>query len=64
MLASIVLSTMAIVSVSWSSRLRWISLKWWNEASSITALTWPSKMTGRTTMFSGGASPRPELIRT
>ena len=53
MLAAIVLSTMAIVSVSWSSRVRWMSLKWWNEASSMTALTCPSKSTGRTTMFSG-----------
>ena len=59
MFASIVLSTIAIVSVSWSSRVRWMSVKRWNEASSMTALTWPSKSTGRTTMFSGGASPEP-----
>ena len=63
MLASIVLSTIAIVSVIWSSRLRWISLKWWNEASSMTALTSPSKMTGSTTMLIGVASPSPEPMR-
>src|SRR3712207_9305701 len=37
---------------------RWVSLNRLNEESSITAMTWPSKRTGSTTMLSGGASPR------
>ena len=43
MLAAIVLSTMPMLSVSWSRNERWISLKRLNEASSMTALTSPSK---------------------
>ena len=39
-----------------------MALKAWNEASSMTAFTSPSKSTGSTMMFSGVASPRPELI--
>ena len=34
-----------------------------NEASSMTALTWPSNSTGRTIRLRGGAEPSPELIR-
>ena len=39
-----------------------MALNGWNEASSMTALTSPSKRTGSTMMLSGGASPRPEVI--
>ncbi len=60
MLASMVLSTMPMLSVSWSRKVRCVSLKRLNEASSMTALTSPSKSTGSTTMLSGVASPRPE----
>ena len=33
-----------------------------NDASSITAITWSSKRTGRTMMLTGPASPRPDAI--
>ncbi len=62
MLALIMLSTTPMLSMSWSRKSWWIVLKWRNEASSMTALTSPSKSTGRTMIFSGVASPRPELI--
>ena len=62
MFASIVLSTMPIDSVSWSRNAWWIGLNASNDASSMTALTWPSKRTGSTMMLRGGASPRPEAI--
>ena len=62
MLASIVFRTMPMLSVSWSRKVRWTSLKRWKEASSITALTFPSKSTGSTMMLAGVASPSPELI--
>ena len=62
--ASIVLSTIPIDSVSCSRKVTWVSLKRSKEASSMTALTSPSKVTGRTTMLRGAASPRPELICT
>ena len=60
--ASIVLSTMPIDSVSWSRNAWWVGLNRSNDASSRTALTWPSKRTGRTMMLAGAASPRPEEI--
>ena len=60
MLASIVLSTMPMLSVSWSRNAWCVGLKRSNDASSITALTWPSNITGSTMMFCGGASPRPD----
>ena len=60
--APIVLSTMPMLSVSWSRKVWWISEKRLYDASSMTALTWPSKITGSTMMLSGGASPSPELI--
>ena len=62
MLASIVFRTMPMLSVSWSRKVRWTSLKRWKEASSTTALTFPSKRTGSTMMLAGVASPSPELI--
>ncbi len=61
--ASIVLSTTPIDWVSCSRNAMWVTLKGCSEASSITALAWPSKSTGRTTMLTGGASPRLELTR-
>ena len=64
MFASIVLSTMPIDSVSWSRKAWWVGLKRSNEASSRTALTWPSKSTGSTMMLAGAASPSPEVIGT
>ena len=64
MFASIVLSTMPMLSVSWSRKVRWMGLNSWNEASSMTALTSPSKSTGNATMLSGAASPSPEAILT
>ena len=63
-LASIVLSTSPIVSVSWSRKAWWVALKRLNEASSTTARTEPSKRIGSTMMFSGVDAPRPELIVT
>ncbi len=63
MLASIVLSTMPMLSVSWSRNAWCVGLNRSNEASSSTPLTWPSKTTGSTMMFCGAASPRPEEIR-
>ena len=62
MLAPIMLSTTPIDCMSWSRNSWWMALKGWNDASSITALTWPSNSTGSTMMLSGGASPSPELI--
>ena len=61
-MASIVLSTSPMLSVSWSRNAWWVGLKRLKEASSITARTEPSKRIGSTMMFSGGDSPRPELI--
>ena len=42
-----------MLSVSWSRKIWWMALKGWNEASSMTAFTSPSKSTGRTMMLSG-----------
>ena len=56
--------TTPTLSVSWSRNDRCMSLKRLKEASSMTALTSPSNSTGRTTMFSGVAAPRPELMWT
>ena len=53
-----------MLSVSWSRKAWWVALKRLNEASSTTARTEPSKRIGSTMMFSGGESPRPELIVT
>ena len=55
LLASMVLSTMPMLSVSWSRKAWWVVLKRSNDASSSTALTCPSKSTGRTMTFAGGA---------
>jgi hypothetical protein len=63
-LASIVLSTIPIDSVSCSRNIRWVLLKCSKEASSMTAFTSPSKITGSTMMLRGGASPRPDAICT
>ena len=60
--AATVLSTRPMLSASWSSSDWWVGLKAEKEASSITARTEPSKRIGSTMMFSGVASPRPELI--
>ena len=62
--AWIVLMTMPIVSPSWSRKPRCTSVNGWNDASSITAITWSSKSTGMTTMLRGAASPSPEATRT
>src|SRR5439155_632123 len=50
------------VSVSCSRNVRWPALKRWNDASSMTAITWSSNRTGRTMMLTGAASPRPDVI--
>ncbi len=62
MVASIEFSTMPIEAVSCSRKAVCSSVKWPSEASSITALTWPSNSTGSTMMLLGVASNRPELI--
>ena len=61
-LASTVLSTSPMLSVSWSRNAWWVGLKAANDASSITARTEPSNRIGSTMMLSGVDSPRPELI--
>ena len=62
--ASIVLSTMPMLSVIESRNVWWVTLNGENDASSITARSDPSNSTGSTMMLSGVASPSPELIRT
>ena len=62
MLVAMVLSTMPMLSASWSRKVRWISVKRWKEASSSTALTSSSNRTGSTTRLRGGAPPRPEMM--
>ncbi len=62
MVASMVLRTMPMLSVSCSRKPRCVALKRSKEASSMTALVWPSKTTGSTTMLRGAPAPRPELI--
>jgi hypothetical protein len=62
MVASIELSTMPIDAVSCSRKAVCSSVNSLSEASSITALTWPSNSTGSTTMFLGGALNRPDVI--
>ena len=62
MVAPIMLSTTPIDSISWSRKIWWMALNWLKEASSITAFTSPSKMTGSTMTLCGVDSPRPELI--
>ncbi len=64
LLASMVLSTMPIDSVSCSRKARCVLLKRSKEASSITALTSPSNTMGRTMMLRGVAWPRPDEIWT
>ena len=49
-------------SMSWSRKARWFALKWWKEASSMTAFVSPSKSTGSTTTQRGRASPIPEAM--
>ena len=53
MVASIEFSTMPIEAVSCSRKAICSSVKWLSEASSITALTWPSNSTGSTMMLLG-----------
>ena len=53
MFVAIVFKTMPIDSVSWSRKSKWISLNVWKHASSMTALTSPSKSTGSTMILSG-----------
>ena len=64
MLAAMVWSTTPIDSVSWSRKVWWISLNLENEASSITAFTWPSNSTGRMMMLAGAPEPSAEPMRT
>jgi hypothetical protein len=64
MLAAMVDSTMPMDSISWSRKACWVSLNSPKVASSITAFSSPSNRAGRTMMFCGAASPRPELILT
>ena len=61
-LASMVLRTMPMLSASWSRKSMCVGLNGWNEASSTTARTSPSKRTGSTMMLTGPDSPRAELI--
>ncbi len=63
MFASMVLSTMPMDSVSWSSSAWSVGLKPSKEASSSTPFTWPSKISGSTSTLRGLASPRPEEMR-
>ena len=53
---------MPIEAVSCSRKAICSSVKSLSEASSITALTWPSNRTGSTMMLLGVASNRPERI--
>ncbi len=62
-LASIVLITMPIDSVSWSRNAWWIALNPSKEASSSTPFTWLSKTTGSTRMLRGADDPSPEEMR-
>ena len=62
MVASIEFSTMPIEAVSCSRKAICSSVKSLSEASSITALTWPSNSTGSTMMLLGGAVNRPDVI--
>ena len=55
---------MPTLSVIESRNAWWVTLNGEKEASSTTARSDPSNRTGRTMMFSGAASPSPELIRT
>ena len=64
MFAAMVCSTTPIDSVSWSRKVWWISLNLENEASSITAFTWPSNSTGRMMMLAGTPAPSAEPMRT
>jgi hypothetical protein len=54
--------TTPIDSASWSRNDWWIALNGRKLASSTTPFTSPSKRIGRTMMFRGGASPRPDVI--
>ena len=58
-LTLMVLTLVAIISASWLRKSRWICVNGWNEASSITPSTLPSKSTGSTITCAGGASPEP-----
>ena len=61
-LASIVFSTIPILSVNWLRKSRCVSLKLSNDASSMTALISFSKSTGSTIRLAGDAFPSPEPI--
>jgi len=61
-LVSIVFKTIPILSVSWFSNSRWVSLNTSSEASSITAFTLFSNNTGRMIRLAGLALPSPEFI--
>ena len=63
MLDSIVLNTMPMLCVSWSRNERCISLNFLNEASSITALTSSSNITGSMMMLRGAVEPSTEPTR-
>ena len=58
--ASIVLSTTPMLPVSCSRNARCEAVNSPSEASSMTALTWPSNSTGSTMMLRGRATARPE----
>ncbi len=57
-----VLTLVAIISASWLRKSRWIWVNGWKAASSITPSTVPSKSSGSTITWAGGASPSPEAI--
>ena len=63
MLASMVLITMPMLSVSWSRSAWSLALNCSKDASSRTALTCPSNRMGSTMMFAGTEWPSPEEMR-
>ena len=62
-LASMVLMTMPMDSVSWSRKASCTGLKWSSEASSSTPRTWSSKTMGSTSTSIAAWSERPEAMR-
>lgn len=61
-LTLMVLTLVPIISAIWLRKSFWIWAKGWNEASSITPSSCPSKSTGNTITWAGAASPSPEAI--
>jgi hypothetical protein len=57
------LMTIPSDSISCSRNAWCVSLNGWNEASSITAIVWPSKSAGSTKMLCGEDSPSPAAMR-